>query len=106
MKFFNFHLMPYADLDLGEIDQAKSAWITLSNRHYDPVKGAALYHRYLDEMEYADRLGFDGVVVNEHHQTAYGLMPIPGVLAGPWRAASRPPSWRSSGGPFRFSTIR
>jgi alkanesulfonate monooxygenase SsuD/methylene tetrahydromethanopterin reductase-like flavin-dependent oxidoreductase (luciferase family) len=82
MKFFNFHLMPYADLDLGEIDKAGSAWVTLSNRHYDPVKGAALYHRYLDEMEFADRLGFDGVVVNEHHQTAYGLMPTPGVLAG------------------------
>jgi alkanesulfonate monooxygenase SsuD/methylene tetrahydromethanopterin reductase-like flavin-dependent oxidoreductase (luciferase family) len=82
MKFFNFHLMPYADLDLREIDKVGSAWVTLSNRHYDPKKGAELYHRYLDEMEFADRLGFDGVVVNEHHQTAYGLMPIPGVLAG------------------------
>ena len=82
MKFFNFHLMPYADLDLREIDKTGSAWNTLSNRLYDPEKGAALYHRYLDEMELADRLGFDGVVVNEHHQTAYGLMPIPGVLAG------------------------
>jgi len=82
LKFFNFHLMPYADLDLREIDKAGSAWNTLSNRLYDPVKGADLYHRYLDEMELADRVGFDGVVVNEHHQTAYGLMPIPGVLAG------------------------
>jgi alkanesulfonate monooxygenase SsuD/methylene tetrahydromethanopterin reductase-like flavin-dependent oxidoreductase (luciferase family) len=82
LKFFNFHLMPYADLDLREIDKAGSAWNTLSNRLYDPVKGANLYHRYLDEMELADRVGFDGVVVNEHHQTAYGLMPIPGVLAG------------------------
>jgi alkanesulfonate monooxygenase SsuD/methylene tetrahydromethanopterin reductase-like flavin-dependent oxidoreductase (luciferase family) len=36
----------------------------------------------LDELEYADRLGFDGVVLNEHHQNAYGLMPSPGVLAG------------------------
>ena len=33
-------------------------------------------------MEFADRLGFDGVCLNEHHQTAYGMMPIPGVLAG------------------------
>jgi alkanesulfonate monooxygenase SsuD/methylene tetrahydromethanopterin reductase-like flavin-dependent oxidoreductase (luciferase family) len=82
MKFFNFHLMPYADMDLREIEKNGSAWVTLSNRHYDPVKGAELYHRYLDEMEFADRLGFDGVVVNEHHQTAYGMMPIPGVLAG------------------------
>ena len=33
-------------------------------------------------MEFADTLGFDGVCLNEHHQTAYGMMPIPGVLAG------------------------
>jgi alkanesulfonate monooxygenase SsuD/methylene tetrahydromethanopterin reductase-like flavin-dependent oxidoreductase (luciferase family) len=33
-------------------------------------------------MELADKLGFDGVCLNEHHQTAYGMMPVPGVLAG------------------------
>src|SRR5260370_11770169 len=38
--------------------------------------------RSLDQMELADRLGFDGVCLNEHHQTAYGMMPTPGVLAG------------------------
>ena len=82
MKFTCFHLMPYADVDLDAIERNGSAWVTFSNRHYDPEVGAGLYHRYLDEMEYADELGFDGVCVNEHHQTAYGLMPIPGVLAG------------------------
>ena len=82
MQIFNFHLMPYADADLDAIERNGTAWITFSNSNYDPVKGAELYHRYLDELEYADRLGFDGVVLNEHHQTAYGLMPTPGVLAG------------------------
>ncbi|WP_424135515.1 LLM class flavin-dependent oxidoreductase [Roseomonas chloroacetimidivorans] len=82
MKIFNFHLMPYADVDLDAIDRHGSAWVDFSNSHYDPKKGAELYNRYLDEMEYADQLGFDGVVLNEHHQTAYGLMPTPGVLAG------------------------
>jgi alkanesulfonate monooxygenase SsuD/methylene tetrahydromethanopterin reductase-like flavin-dependent oxidoreductase (luciferase family) len=82
MKIFNFHLMPYAHADLDAIEKNGSAWITFSNSNYDPVQGAELYHRYLDELEYADKLGFDGVVLNEHHQTAYGLMPTPGVLAG------------------------
>ena len=40
------------------------------NKHYDPKEGHKLYNRYLDELEYADQLGFDGVCVNEHHQTA------------------------------------
>jgi alkanesulfonate monooxygenase SsuD/methylene tetrahydromethanopterin reductase-like flavin-dependent oxidoreductase (luciferase family) len=82
MKFYMMHLMPYADLDLDYDQKHNSAWITLPNSYYDPKKGAKLYNRYLDELEYADQLGFDGVCVNEHHQTAYGLMPQPGVMAG------------------------
>jgi alkanesulfonate monooxygenase SsuD/methylene tetrahydromethanopterin reductase-like flavin-dependent oxidoreductase (luciferase family) len=74
--------MPYAHADLDAIEKNGTSWITFSNSNYDPGLGAELYHRYLDEMEYADTLGFDGVCLNEHHQTAYGLMPTPGVLAG------------------------
>jgi alkanesulfonate monooxygenase SsuD/methylene tetrahydromethanopterin reductase-like flavin-dependent oxidoreductase (luciferase family) len=76
------HLMPYADLDLDYDKTHNSAWVTLPNSYYDPKKGAKLYNRYLDELEYADQLGFDGICVNEHHQNAYGLMPQPGVMAG------------------------
>jgi len=82
VKFFCFHLMPYADLDLSYTEKYNSAWVTLPNSYYDPVKGHALYNRYLDELEYAAELGYDGVCVNEHHSNAYGLMPIPGVMAG------------------------
>ena len=82
MKFYFMHLMPYADLDLSYSDKYNSAWITLPNSYYDPKKGAALYNRYMDELEYAEEVGFDGVCVNEHHSNAYGLMPIPGVIAG------------------------
>jgi alkanesulfonate monooxygenase SsuD/methylene tetrahydromethanopterin reductase-like flavin-dependent oxidoreductase (luciferase family) len=82
MKFFFFHLMPYASLDLEVPSKYRSAWVTLPNSYYDPAQGHALYNRYLDEIEYADTLGFDGVCLNEHHQTAYGLMPTPGVTAG------------------------
>ena len=81
MKFFNFHLMPYRHADLDAIEKHGTAWVTYSNRDYDPVKGAELYHEYLDQMEFADTLGFDGVCLNEHHQTAYGLMPSPIVTA-------------------------
>ncbi len=82
MKFFFFHLMPYGALDLDYTETHNSAWVTLPNSYYDPVEGHALYHRYLDELELADELGYDGVCVNEHHSTAYGMMPAPNVLAG------------------------
>jgi alkanesulfonate monooxygenase SsuD/methylene tetrahydromethanopterin reductase-like flavin-dependent oxidoreductase (luciferase family) len=82
MKFFFFHLMPYGHLDLDYDKKHEAAYLTLPNSYYDPVKGHDLYHRYLDELVLADRLGYDGVCVNEHHQTAYGMMPAPNVLAG------------------------
>jgi alkanesulfonate monooxygenase SsuD/methylene tetrahydromethanopterin reductase-like flavin-dependent oxidoreductase (luciferase family) len=81
MNVMLFHLMPYADLDLEASKDFPTVWATLPNRFYDPQKGHALYNRYLDELEYGERLGFDGLCVNEHHQTAYGMMPSPIVTA-------------------------
>jgi alkanesulfonate monooxygenase SsuD/methylene tetrahydromethanopterin reductase-like flavin-dependent oxidoreductase (luciferase family) len=34
-----------------------------------------------DELELADQFGFDGICLNEHHQSAYGLMPSPNIMA-------------------------
>ena len=84
MEFYSFHLMPWPELPADFDDKAKhpSAWVTLSNRNYDPIRGRELYNRYLDELEYAERLGFDGVGINEHHQNTYGTMPAPNVIAG------------------------
>ena len=76
MKFYYFHLMPYI-IDHDE----PSSWVTLSNRHYDPALGHTLYNQYLDQLEAAERLGWDGLCVNEHHQNCYGTMPSPNVMA-------------------------
>jgi alkanesulfonate monooxygenase SsuD/methylene tetrahydromethanopterin reductase-like flavin-dependent oxidoreductase (luciferase family) len=81
MKFCFFHLMPYADLDPEAVSKYGTSWVTLPNSYYDPKKGAAYYKRYLDELVLAAELGFDAVAVNEHHQTAYGLMPAPNLFA-------------------------
>jgi alkanesulfonate monooxygenase SsuD/methylene tetrahydromethanopterin reductase-like flavin-dependent oxidoreductase (luciferase family) len=81
MNLVLFHLMPYADLDLEAGRKNGTVWVHLPNTNFDPEKGHKLYNRYLDELEYGEELGFDAVSVNEHHQTAYGLMPSPIVTA-------------------------
>ena len=82
MQFYFFHLMswPYLPADFDQ--QYDSAWVTLPNSLYDPVKGHDLYREYINTLTYADELGFDGICVNEHHQNAYGLMPSPNIIAG------------------------
>jgi alkanesulfonate monooxygenase SsuD/methylene tetrahydromethanopterin reductase-like flavin-dependent oxidoreductase (luciferase family) len=79
LQFFHFSLMPYPFIPPRE--EFESTWVTLSNANYDPEIGHRLYNRYLDEAVLAEKLGFDGTCVNEHHQNAYGTMPDPNVMA-------------------------
>ena len=81
LQFHYFHLMPWPDLPADFDENYESAWVTLPNSIYDPVKGHTLYNRYFDEIERADKLGWDSVIVNEHHQNAYGTMPSPNIMA-------------------------
>jgi len=81
VEFYYFHLMPWPHLPDDFDRQHRSAWVTLSNSNYDPQQGHLLYNEYLDEMELAEQLGYDGLGVNEHHQTAYGTMPSPNLMA-------------------------
>jgi alkanesulfonate monooxygenase SsuD/methylene tetrahydromethanopterin reductase-like flavin-dependent oxidoreductase (luciferase family) len=81
VKFHWFHLMPYADLPEGFGDTNRSVWVDIDPGLYDPVKGHGMYNDYLDELEFAASVGFDGVCVNEHHSNGYGLMPSPNLMA-------------------------
>lgn len=81
MKFTLFHLMPYAALDLDAVKDHNTVWVGLPNKHYDKEEGHKLYQRYLNELVQGEELGFDGIAVNEHHSTAYGMMPSPIVTA-------------------------
>ena len=82
MKFYLFHFMPYLHADLKFRERGQSTLWMLHRHDFDAHKCAALYERYLGELELADQLGFDGVCVNEHHQTPHSLMPAPNVIAG------------------------
>ena len=53
----------------------------LSNSEYDPKIGADLYNRYLDEKVYAEEMGFDGLMLNEHHSTPFCMGGVMNVEA-------------------------
>ena len=82
MKFHFFHLMPYPALPDDFRERYRSVWVDPpASELYDPVIGHHAYNDYLDELEYAAELGFDGICVNEHHSNGYGLMPSPNLMA-------------------------
>ena len=69
----HFTERPYQDPDSGYFGATGLPIkdLSLSNEMYDPQLGAQLYNRYIDENVYAEEMGFDGLVLNEHHSTPF-----------------------------------
>jgi alkanesulfonate monooxygenase SsuD/methylene tetrahydromethanopterin reductase-like flavin-dependent oxidoreductase (luciferase family) len=81
MKFHWFHLMPWPDLPDDFAQKHRSVWVDPDYSLYNAERGNHVYHEYLDELEYAEQCGYDGICVNEHHSNAYGMMPSPNIMA-------------------------
>jgi alkanesulfonate monooxygenase SsuD/methylene tetrahydromethanopterin reductase-like flavin-dependent oxidoreductase (luciferase family) len=79
LEFWFSQLAPYPAVPGG--DGIESAWVTLPNSYYDPRVGRRVYAECLEQLVAAERLGYDGVVVEEHHQSAYGTLPAPNLMA-------------------------
>jgi len=63
-------------LDVEAAAKHRSTWV--SCRIVSTIRqGAEEYEAYIDFLVDSERLGFDAISVNEHHQTAYGMMPAP-----------------------------
>ena len=73
MLIGHFTERPYQDPDSGYFGATGLPIkdLTLSNEIYDPVVGSNLYNRYLDEKIYAEEMGFDALMLNEHHSTPF-----------------------------------
>jgi len=80
LRFNAMHFMPYVHLPKHH-KEFKSTWVSFPNKFYDPARGHELYQRYLQELVLADRLGYDAIVVNEHHNTVYSMMATPNLIA-------------------------
>jgi alkanesulfonate monooxygenase SsuD/methylene tetrahydromethanopterin reductase-like flavin-dependent oxidoreductase (luciferase family) len=81
MKFTWFNLMPWPYLPDDFRETNRSVWVDIDQRLFDPAKSHEVYNTYMDLLEYAGSLGFDGIGVNEHHQNGYGIMPSPNIIA-------------------------
>ena len=66
---YYFTEMPYAEFPEHEADKFPSMRLTFPNTYFDPQKASHLFKRYLDEYQYAEEVGFDGLMINEHHNT-------------------------------------
>jgi alkanesulfonate monooxygenase SsuD/methylene tetrahydromethanopterin reductase-like flavin-dependent oxidoreductase (luciferase family) len=80
MKVYLFDLLPY-DRHFDEFKAERFMPYPLPGRHFDPTIAARSYAQHLAVWEEMDRLGYDGVGLNEHHTTPHGLMNSPNLMA-------------------------
>lgn len=75
MKVYNFDLLAYP-LVPESIPRTP-----VPSSYFDSAVGVRNYREHLEEMAFCEGLGFEGVVFNEHHYSAYGTMPSPNLIA-------------------------
>jgi alkanesulfonate monooxygenase SsuD/methylene tetrahydromethanopterin reductase-like flavin-dependent oxidoreductase (luciferase family) len=81
MKFTWFNLMPWPYLPDDFREKHRSVWVDIDQSLFDPARSHEVYNTYMDLLEYAGTVGFDGIGINEHHQNGYGIMPSPNIIA-------------------------
>jgi alkanesulfonate monooxygenase SsuD/methylene tetrahydromethanopterin reductase-like flavin-dependent oxidoreductase (luciferase family) len=81
VKFHWFAQQYYTKLPPNATENVRSAWVTPPTAMADPEQIGRDYKMYLRLMQGADRLGWDGLLLNEHHQTWHAMTPSPNLLA-------------------------
>ena len=62
--------------------------VTFSNKYFDPVEGSRLYNERLEEYLKVEEVGFDGIMLNEHHNAPFCMQPQITVWASILAAAT------------------
>lgn len=81
VKFHWFAEVMYGHLPADFPQHHDSGWVDIPAHLGDPRQIGETYRMFIRLMEGADRVGFDGLAVNEHHQTAFAMTPSPNLLA-------------------------
>src|SRR6202140_5205604 len=69
-----------SDLRENQILRNRS-FFGLPNKNFDAETGSMLLNQYIDEKVYSEDLGFDGLMLNEHHGTPFCMGSVMDVEA-------------------------
>ena len=83
MFIARFTERPYQDPESGYMGGTGRpiADLGISNAEYNSELGGQLYNRYFDEAVFAEEVGFDGIMLNEHHSTPFCMGGVVNVEA-------------------------
>src|SRR5687768_16956254 len=74
MRIFTFDFVPYGKNLKGSLGYP------VGRQHFDPEIAAQTYHNHVEQFQVCEEVGFDGISLNEHHGSPYGLDNSPNVF--------------------------
>src|SRR6185437_2609255 len=80
MHIMHFTERPYKNVPEDVVIKNRS-FFGVPNSYYDPKIGAELYNEYIDEAIYAEEVGFDAIMLNEHHGNPFCMGAVMNVEA-------------------------
>jgi alkanesulfonate monooxygenase SsuD/methylene tetrahydromethanopterin reductase-like flavin-dependent oxidoreductase (luciferase family) len=102
IKFYFFHHHHYNQIPADE-KKYNATWVVPPGGMFDAEAGHALYQRHLRLMRLAEQLDFDGICINEHHNTVYSMTPAVSVMAAAIATATSRPKIMVAGVPVNLT---
>jgi alkanesulfonate monooxygenase SsuD/methylene tetrahydromethanopterin reductase-like flavin-dependent oxidoreductase (luciferase family) len=75
VEVFWFSEQPYSHITDEDLEKYPSGRLGFPNSHFDPEKAHVLYNEYHEQYAFADEMGFDGIMSNEHHASYWCMKP-------------------------------
>ena len=90
----SMHLMYFTEQPMSAYDAKEglkygATALTFSNKHFDPVAGSRLYNEYLEQYIYAEEVGVDGIMLNEHHNAPFCMQAKANIFAAVLAGATK-----------------
>jgi alkanesulfonate monooxygenase SsuD/methylene tetrahydromethanopterin reductase-like flavin-dependent oxidoreductase (luciferase family) len=71
MHLMYFTEQPMSTYPPAEGDRYGYTALLFPNKFFDPISGSRLYNERLDEYQYVEECGWDGIMLNEHHNAPF-----------------------------------
>ena len=75
VEVYWFSEQPYGHVGDVDLEKYNSGRLGFPNTYFDPEKAVVLYNQYHEQYAWADEVGFDGIMSNEHHASYWCMKP-------------------------------
>ena len=75
VELFFHSQQPYTHVTHEDLANYDSGRLSFPNTFFDPQKAHQLYNQYHEQYAFADEVGIDGIMTNEHHSAYWNMKP-------------------------------